>query len=346
MCGVTTFPGMTAAPPSQETIATYPGDGTSGFLTAEDAVESPFVPGDFVGIPNGTTAGREIFVYLDDPGHTGPAQVTIKQASLSAPSGPLQVKTVDNSTGTIGPYLTGGIIIPVQPLPEGVPISASVTLAGANGPVTHSWTFTTASAPNASVTVSGSSITVSSANPAGGLLRVFVPPDSGSYYILDQPITTGTSALATSNLPTETQLEACVSQPAANGYDPASICSQPFTISSGGNGGGGGGKTYIYRLGISLSGRRLGIFSVPPIALGRTIAVTAVYQRRYCHRHRCRSRVLATRHRTVLASGRSLRLLLPSVRHATRINVTVRLSTFSAGGNLFKFKTVTIAGLL
>ena len=237
---VTTWPGMTRAPLAQETVTTYPGDGTSGFPTAEEAEENPFVPGDFVGIPEGTTAGREIFVYLDEPGQAGPAQVTIDSASLTAPGGALAIKWVDNSTGTLGPYLTGGIIIPVQPLPEGVPITASVTVVGANGPITHSWTFTTAQDPQASVSVSGSSITFSSANPSTGRLRVFVPPESNSYYIYGQAITTGTSALDTSRLPTNTELEACVSQPIAGGYDPADACSQPFTISAGGGPGGGG----------------------------------------------------------------------------------------------------------
>jgi hypothetical protein len=338
---VTTWPGMTATPPAQETITTYPGNGASGFPTAEDAQEAPFVPGDFVGIPAGTTAGREIFVYLDEPGQTGPAQVTIEQASLTAPSGPLQIQTVDNSTATIGPYLTGGIIIPMQPLPEGVQINASVTLAGASGPVAHSWSFTTVQSPNASVTVSGSSITFSSRNPAGGLLRVFIPPDSGSYYILDQPISVGTSTLATSRLPMGTQLEACVSQPAANGYGPTYACSGPFTISSG-----GGGKSYTYRLALSLSGRRLKISSVPKSALGRTIAIKASYQKRSCHKRRCRTTVLGTRHRSLLVTNRSLSLSLPRVRRANRIVVTATISAFTAGADRIKFKPATIVGLL
>ncbi len=359
---VTTFPGMTAAPPAQETITTYPGGGTAGFLTAENARESPFVPGDFVGLPAGTTTGREIFVYLDEPGHTGPAQVTIQQASLTAPSGSLPVKTVDNSTGTIGPYLTGGIIIPAQPLPEGVPINASVTLAGANGPVTHAWTFTTAQAPNASVTVSGTSITFTSGNPTTGLLRIFVPSDSGSYYVLDQPIKPGTSALPTASLPTGTALEACVSQSAASGYDSAHACSPPFTISGDGSGSPGSGPgdsansapanpalvspgatIHTYRPGLSLRGRRLRV-SLPQFTLGRRVTITAIYQRRSCHRHRCRVALRATRSRTVLATGPRLTLSLPPVGRANRVKVTVTLATFRAGGDLFRAVPATITG--
>ncbi|MDQ6775359.1 MAG: hypothetical protein M3071_03855, partial [Actinomycetota bacterium] len=351
---VTTWPGMTGPPPAQVTITTYPGDGTSGFPTAENAQEGPFVPGDFVGIPQGTTAGREIFVYLDEPGQIGPAHVTIQQASLIAPSGPLQIATVDNSTGTIGPYLTGGIIIPVQPLPEGVQINASVTLAGPNGAVAHSWSFTTAKAPNASVTVTGTSITFSSSNPSSGLLRVFAPPGSGSYYILDQPISVGTSALATSRLPTGSQLQACVFQPAANGYDPAYACSVPFIISSGNNGGAGGGgggggggsngggNTYTYRFGLSLSGLRLGISSVPRSAVGRTIMIKGSYQRRSCHKRQCSTTVVGARDRSIVVTSGSLSLSLPKVRRANRIVVTASMSAFTVAGNRFQFKPATI----
>lgn len=194
---VTTWPGMAASPQAQETISTYPGDGSTGFPTTEDAEEGPFVPGDFVGLPQGTTAGRELFIYRDEPGQPGPAPVTIERASLTAPNGSLAIRTVDNTTDTIGPYLTGAIIIPVSPLPAGVRISASVTLAGSTGPITHSWTFTTVSfgSPGsggsgggsnqphshsklkvASLRVRGHHITVRISAPAGARLQCSLTP--------------------------------------------------------------------------------------------------------------------------------------------------------------------------
>jgi uncharacterized membrane protein YgcG len=381
---VTTWPGMTRAAPAQETVTTYPGDGTTGFLTSEDAEESPFVPGDFVGIPEGTTAGREIFIYLDEPGQTGPAQVTIDTASLTAAGGALPIKWVDNSTGTIGPYLTGGIIIPEQPLPEGVAIDASVTVAGPNGPIAHSWTFTTAQAPHASVSVNGSSLTFTSANPAAGQLRVFVPPESNSYYIYGQSITPGTSSLDTSRLPKDTQLEACVSQPAGGGYDGAEACSQPFTITSspgtggvvgtggdagsggggdtgtggGGSPGGGGstgtggganpgtGPTYRYRFGLALSGRRLRVSSVPAVAFGRLISISAIYQGKSCRRHHCRVLRLASLRRTIRASARSASVMLPRVSHASSLHVTVTMAAFRIGSERIAISPARITALL
>jgi hypothetical protein len=140
----TTFPGMNRAQVSSATVTTYPGDGVKGFPTSENASEGPFVPGDFVGVPQGTTAGRELFVYLDVPGQPGPAQVKINSASLEGPDGPVEVRFVDNTTDTIGPYLTGGVLIPVKPLKAGSTYKASVSVAAPGGAMSKSWSYTTA----------------------------------------------------------------------------------------------------------------------------------------------------------------------------------------------------------
>jgi hypothetical protein len=128
-------------------VTVYPGDGSTGFPGSETAAEGPFVPGDFVGLPQGTTTGRHLFVYLDVAGEQGPTQVKITAASLSGPGGPVEVRHVDNSTDQIGPYLTGGIIIPVDPLTPGSPYTASATVDSPGGPLTKTWSFTTAGSP-------------------------------------------------------------------------------------------------------------------------------------------------------------------------------------------------------
>jgi hypothetical protein len=140
----TTWPGMTRAPVASERVTTYPGDGVKGIPPSENAAESPFVPGDFVGVPSGTTAGRELFVYIDEPGVPGPGDVKITAASLSGPAGPVQVRWVDRHTDQIGPYLSGGVIIPVKPLSPGTLYHATVTVNGAHGSIMHVWQFTTA----------------------------------------------------------------------------------------------------------------------------------------------------------------------------------------------------------
>ncbi len=146
----TTWPGIGAPLQPSGTIVTYPGDGTSGFPPSERAAESPFVPGKFVGLPEGTIAGREIFVY-EEPGACsllsclGPNSPDVESATLTGPSGPVEVRTVSGNTSEVGGYLTGAIIIPVKPLAANASYTAEVALApyGELPAESHHWTFQT-----------------------------------------------------------------------------------------------------------------------------------------------------------------------------------------------------------
>jgi len=150
----TTWPGI--GPPRQPagTITTYPGEGAGGFPPSEQARELPFVPGKFVGLPEGTVTGRELFVY-EERGTCGlfcPSQVApaIESASLSGPQGPVEVRSVSGDTPEIGSYLSGAIVIPVKPLAPNATYTAEVTLA-AYGDLPaehHRWAFRTGP-PNA-----------------------------------------------------------------------------------------------------------------------------------------------------------------------------------------------------
>lgn len=151
----TTWPGLVGPEVATETVSTYPGNGATGIPPAEDAEESPEVPGQEVGIPAGTTAGRELFVYLDEPGERGPAGVQILGASLASETSSVPVRWVDKTNPNLEAFLTGGIIIPVTPLAAYTTYTARVTVEQTSGegvpwpgasPVTHTWTFTTGSA--------------------------------------------------------------------------------------------------------------------------------------------------------------------------------------------------------
>jgi hypothetical protein len=153
----TTWPGIGASLQSGGTIITYPGDSTSGFPPAERAAESPFVPGKFVGLPEGTIAGREIFVYEERGacsmlfGCSGAGAPEIESATLTGPTGPVEVRTVGGNTNELGSYLTGAIIIPVKPLAANASYTAEVALApyGELPAESHRWTFQTGPAnPN------------------------------------------------------------------------------------------------------------------------------------------------------------------------------------------------------
>jgi Carboxypeptidase regulatory-like domain len=140
----TTYPGLLRTPVNTETVTTYPADGASGVPPRETAREAPFVPGQFVGIPAGRATGRELFVYLNDSGQIGQAQVKVLRATLSRGAHAVAVRWVDNRTPTVGRYLTGAILIPVKPLRGGSTYEATVAVQDRSGTLTHSWSFTTA----------------------------------------------------------------------------------------------------------------------------------------------------------------------------------------------------------
>lgn len=116
------------------TVITYPGDGTNGFPPAELASELPFVPGKFVGVPEGTIAGGELFVY-EEPGEcsplscAGPTAPNLESATLTGPDGRVDIRTVGGETPEVGPYLSGAIVIPVKPLAPNAMYTAEVALA-------------------------------------------------------------------------------------------------------------------------------------------------------------------------------------------------------------------------
>lgn len=184
----TTFPGFTRPPVSQDTVTTYPADGAQGVYPAENAGEGPFA---------GALVGHELFVYLDQASHQGFAQVQILAASLTGPSGPVDVRSVDNTTPQIGSYLTGAIISPAAPLASRATYTATVMVADGTTPITHSWTFTTAAIKRTvRVAVAGTGSGAVSSTPAGvscgptcsaqyddgTLLVLHATPDTGSTF--------------------------------------------------------------------------------------------------------------------------------------------------------------------
>jgi hypothetical protein len=142
----TTWPGMLRTF-AGDTVFTYPGNGVRHVPTSENAHENPFVPGQFVGIPQYALTGRELFVYLNRAGAAGQARVKFVSASLSGPHGRVAIRTVDNSTPTVGQYLAGGIIIPVKPLAPRTTYTGSVIVTDGSKTITHTWHFTTAPNP-------------------------------------------------------------------------------------------------------------------------------------------------------------------------------------------------------
>jgi hypothetical protein len=142
-CAIT-WPGMDRTPVTRDTVSTVPGPGTNSVPVSETARETPFTPVQFAGLAAGVTTGPELLVYLNRSGEIGQSPVDIVGASLHQGGASLAVRWVDNATQTLGPYLAGGIVIPVAPLRPHTTYVATVTVRDGGGTLTRRWHFTTA----------------------------------------------------------------------------------------------------------------------------------------------------------------------------------------------------------
>jgi hypothetical protein len=196
-----TWSGFNRPPPATPQLLTYPAAGTNFIYPSEVAAEWPFTPGDFVGLPDGSTTGPYLLVFGD-----GTGRGAITAASLTGPTGPVEVKTVDDTTtgagGDLGAYLpAGGMIIPVSPLLPGATYKASVTFApndidwndmtyapGPSAPLSVSWSFQVSTgipALNAIFGSSGLSATSSIPGPVGVLVARLPSDTIVGHFMLD-----------------------------------------------------------------------------------------------------------------------------------------------------------------
>jgi hypothetical protein len=91
-----------------------PGNGRADVPLSQVAQSATGVPQTAVGIPAGQPTGPNILLYSTGLG-TG---LTATEASLTGPSGPVEVRVVDEASGG-GLYAGGGVMIPVNPLAPG-----------------------------------------------------------------------------------------------------------------------------------------------------------------------------------------------------------------------------------
>jgi hypothetical protein len=140
---VVTFPGMLRSWGNPDAVTTVPAQGAAAVDPTELAREAPFTPVQFVGLPTTRRTGRELFVYLNRTGQIGQAPVQILRASLRAGHRAVAERWIDSTTRTVGPYLAGGILIPLRPLAPRTRYRASVTVQDGARALTHVWSFTT-----------------------------------------------------------------------------------------------------------------------------------------------------------------------------------------------------------
>jgi hypothetical protein len=148
----TTFPGFTRPAPASDTFYSYPGNGTT-IPWSEKAHESPSVPGDAVGLPDGTITGPNIEVFWRGPGggqDEPPTLDNLVSATLRDAGGnPVEVRTVGRTQSDL--VINGtGFVIPAAPLQPGSSYSASATFSAPDGSraFTGQWSFNTTSLPS------------------------------------------------------------------------------------------------------------------------------------------------------------------------------------------------------
>jgi hypothetical protein len=143
-----TWPGYTRPAPTAPALFTYPGPGTT-IYPAMTAREAPFTPGEKIGIPDGTETGPHLYVFAFGE---SVRCVRLTSANVTGPAGPVDIRSVDNTTDAVGEYLpAGGILIPTSPLQPSSEYRATAQGYGCGaedgGVLQWDWTFHTEAAP-------------------------------------------------------------------------------------------------------------------------------------------------------------------------------------------------------
>lgn len=158
--------------PADTTLTTVPGTGQY-IRPAEVASESPFTPGDEVGLPQGTKTGPHIYVYAQAPQRLN--TIAVQSASLTASDGSqVPLRWVDGTSARSGRYLDGGaILIPVSPLQEnttyGLRVEAAATSpSGSRLLISRTSSFLTGPDESGIAPSGAASDTVTAASTRGG----------------------------------------------------------------------------------------------------------------------------------------------------------------------------------
>ncbi len=149
----TTWPGYKRPEPAILTGYSYPGNGVSGVVPSERAAESPMVPGDRVGLPEGTTTGRYLLAYLAGVDPSDGPDVTAT-ATLANNGTAVDLRVVDSTDEEIGGYMPqpSAFLVPAQPLKPLGHYEAIVTWSMEGAQLFQQrFSFTTASNPGEGV---------------------------------------------------------------------------------------------------------------------------------------------------------------------------------------------------
>lgn len=293
-------------------LHTVPGDQRADVAPSETAREHPFVPGDHLGLPEGTTTGPHLYLLPDGPAFpAGFNRVTVARVTLTGPEGPVEVRHVDGSTPEVAQYLPpGGIAVAVHPLREGALYTASAEVVSPYGDrVSRTWQFRTAGASERAeiraAVVRGSEILV---NAATAGLAPTLSIESGGPIRQVAMTRTGDGWSASLRAPGPGEHLVCVrAGRRADGAAAAEDC-EPVRV---------GGDRRV-ALGLAVSPGRGIVLTAPAALRGARAVVTARVCRRACSGPVTR--------RTLRLKG-ATRVAVPGawVRRRDRVDLTIRV---------------------
>jgi hypothetical protein len=224
-----TWPGYQRAAPEQTALYSYPNNTAVAYT--ETASEWPYVPGEFIGLPQNTATGPYLYVFAFGQ---NARSVELTGASLTGPDGPVEVRTVDDTTsgpkGNLGVYLPpGGMIIPVSPLRPDATYTANVIGMSAGQGLTWTWSFHTAPKPKKTpalgVNIYLGSVDVSSESDAPATLTVTrLPSQTIIWRTTVNP--NGSKAINLRSKLDGGHYEACLDQAESSIYSSAHACQQ------------------------------------------------------------------------------------------------------------------------
>ncbi len=315
----TTFPGWLRAPPAAATVYTYPGPGAV-IYPREVARELPWTPGELVGIAQGATTGPNLIVLVDAPGQSAKGNpATLSDATLTGPSGPVAVRTVDGTTaipaaqggGALAGYISpGGFIIPVAPLAAGTTYHAHVVVRFPVGgqPTTHDWSFTTrGKSPQSSLRVRGTSLSFRSR--AAQPIQVTFTRAGGAHARGVQIRPGHTTPLRLE--PGSWQV--CGTQPAGAGFDSYTTC-LAVTVT---------GRPSLRLSSARISRSQLSLrLHFSAVLRGRPATLTLTSLRVRCTGRRCHIVAGRPSKRSIVLGSTSLRVALPALGHGIQVSLT------------------------
>ncbi len=133
--------------PTDPRLYTYPGPG-SVIYRGERAAESPFTPGQLVGIPQGQLTGPYIYLLISARSYAGPQYPSREAAHIVSGSlrqvggGSVPLAIVDTAKPVLQPYVPpGGYMIPRHALKAGKRYEAKVKIRFRGEILRRTWRF-------------------------------------------------------------------------------------------------------------------------------------------------------------------------------------------------------------